>query len=113
MSLGLKILVVAAAFAPFAAVRADEPTKPAAVPPATTPVATAATVPPASAAPAKAAPVKTASAKDSDRMVCKKVQALGTLFPKKTCKSALQWQADEQAAKDSMRNAGTGNNPGQ
>jgi hypothetical protein len=106
MLLSLKILMVAAAFAPFAAVLADEPVKPAAVPPATTAAPTA-------VAPAKAAPVKTASAKDSDRMVCKKVQALGTLFPKKTCKSALQWQADEQAAKDSMRNAGTGNNPGQ
>jgi hypothetical protein len=53
--------------------------------------------------PSAVTPAKVAPAKDPNKMVCKKIQALGTLFPKKLCKTAREWDEEEALAKDTMK----------
>jgi hypothetical protein len=72
----------------------------------------AADSPAGQAVPAKVAPAKTVPAADPDRIVCKRIQALGTLFAKKLCKSARDWQIEEELAKDTMKRTKVENSPG-
>ena len=61
----------------------------------------------AAAAPAAAsAPVATpTAAADADKQVCKTEKPMGSLIPKRICKTALQWEAEREQARKLMQDA--------
>ena len=67
----------------------------------------AAAAAPAAFAAETAKPAPEAAAKadklDPNRRVCKKTHSVGSLFPSKLCKTAREWQIEEELAQDTMR----------
>jgi hypothetical protein len=51
-------------------------------------------------------------APDPNREVCKRIQPVGTLFAKKLCKTAREWQIEEELAQDTMKRSKVENSPG-
>jgi hypothetical protein len=56
-------------------------------------------------------PATSKPAVDHNKLVCKRVQALGTLFYRKLCKTERDWQIEEELAKDIMKRVPIENSP--
>ncbi len=60
--------------------------------------------PPAATA-VKPAQTATKPAADPNRMVCQRIHSVGSLFVRKLCKTAREWEIEEELAQDIMKRA--------